>query len=182
MLLAGAETRCRCYTDLWSRDGTQTRDAAVGAPLHSALMYQKHTSPSHHPSSSEELPSRWKWAGRDLHVHYNRKPRIFYCITMSSHTALMNFCAENHHCKHNCTAHRKLWQLCWWDSLTGSAHWDLSGQPMTADNRTSSPAEGEEISWTVYLGSKWRRQKDNAELNNNLARSSQNWGYLFIFN
>lgn len=130
----------------------------------------------------KELPSRWKWAGRDLRVHYNHKPCIFYCITVRSYTALMNFSVENCDCKHNCTALGRLWQLCWWDILTSSTHWDLSGQPMTADNRTSSPAEEEEISWTVYLGSTWCRRKDNAELNNNLARSSQSQTYLFIFN
>lgn len=60
---------------------------------------------------------------------------------MRSYTALMNFSVENRDCKHNCTALGRLWQLCWWGILTSSTHWDLSGQPMTADNRTSSPAE-----------------------------------------
>lgn len=68
------------------------------------------------------------------------------------------------------------------DSLTGSTHWSLSGQPMTVAKRASLPADVEEICWSMYLGSPWCRWKGNAELNNNLARSSQNWAYLFIFN
>lgn len=131
----------------------------------SLLVFQWHTDPLWHPSYSEVLPSRWKGTGRGLHVWHNQRSLIFSL--------------------YNCLIIKR--EFSW-------SFYDLLGQkpPLQASLRKlaqacswlqpSLPAGGDGICWSVYLSSTWCRWKDNSELNNDLARSSQSWPYLFIFN
>lgn len=147
----------------------------------SPLVFQWYTDQPCHPSCPVLLPSRCKGTGRGLLVWHNQRSLIFFSL-------------------YNCLIIKRkfLWSfrelLCRKPPLQAS--FGKPGQSMgqslqaacTGTHQACSwvqpslPAGGDGICWSMYLGSTWCRWKYNTELNNNLARSSQSWLYLFIFN
>lgn len=125
-----------------------------------------------HLSISEELPSRWTLAGQGLQVpHF-----LWYNRGIITREFLQ--CSYELLCRKP-----SLQELLYSTQSTLAAHATASLEsfhPAHDCSQEALLAKVKRICWSTYLGSPWCRWKDNAKLNNNLARSSQNLAYLFF--